>query len=282
LLEAEEGESPASLHRENLAVEDIPPGNGREGGHDFGELRGELAPIPREEPHVLGRLVELAPDAVVLVLDPERRAQAPDRVRRVRGRLGEHGVDGREVREPGGLEASPASFERDRAEVGSVPVRGAHRRDRLAGRVGDGVLQRLLLDADPCLAEHRFDERADRAPVHPAKGFPEQRGLGPGASCGVERLEARRHVRQRDGDRISRHGAGPELGGDVARVGVAAPGGRDRLVGQLRPGRSERGVEGRAPHREGAAVSAGEGSPAEVGHRERQGRVRKRLEIADQ
>ena len=235
LLEAEEGERPAVLHRENLAVEDVPPGRGRERGHDLGKLGGQLAPVPRVEPDVLVDLVELAPDAVVLVLDPERRAEAPDRVRRVRGRLGEHGVDGREVGEPRGLEASPARLERDRPEIGPVAVRGAHGLDRLAGRVGDGVLQRLLLHADPGLAEHRLDERADRARVHPPERLHEELGLGPGATGAVERLEARRYVRQRDGDRVGRRGAVPELGGDVARVGVAAPGGGDGLVGELRP-----------------------------------------------
>ena len=163
-----------------------------------------------------------------------------------------------------------------------MTVRGAHRLDRLAGGVGDGVLERLLLHADPRLAEHRLDERPDRARVQPAKRVPEPRGLGPRTSRGVERLEVRRHVCQWDGARVGRDRAGPELGGGIARVGVAAPGGRDHRVGQLRSGRPERGLERRAPHREGAPVAAGEGPPAEVGHRERQGRIRKRLEIADQ
>ena len=216
---------------------------------------------PREEPDGRVLLVKLAADAVVLVLDPERRAQAPDRVRRVDGRLGEHGIDRREVREARGLETPPPGLDGDRAQVGPVAVRGADGLDRLTGGVGDGVLERLLLHADPRLAEHRLDERPDRAAVHPSEDLREEGGLGPGAPGARERLEARRHVGKRDGVAgVARRRAGPQVGGRVARVGVPAPGGRNRLVGQLRSRRPEGGFQGRAAHRERARRPAGRGA----------------------
>ena len=180
LLEALKGEGPAAGHREDLAVQDVAPVAGRERGHHLGELAREIAPIPRVEPHVRVDLVELAPDAVVLVLDPERRAEAPDRVRRVRGRLGEHGVDGREVREPRGLEAAAARVERHRPQIGPVAVRGAHGLGRLTGRVGHRVFQRLLLHPDPRLAQHRLDERADRGRVSSGEAPPRGAPTSPG------------------------------------------------------------------------------------------------------
>ena len=194
LLEAKEGEGPPRLHREDLAVEDVPPRRGREGGHDLGELRGELAPIPREEPDSPSTLWSWHRTPSYLSSTQSgvpRRRIASAASAAGWASMGSTGVKYADVRR---LEASPAGLERDRAEVRPVTVRGAHRRDRLAGRVGDGVLERLLLHADPRLAEHRLDERPDRARVQPAKRVPEQRGLGPGASRGVERLEARRHV----------------------------------------------------------------------------------------
>ncbi len=65
---------------DQLAVEDVAPGPRRERGDDLRKLARELAAVPRVEPHLGRHLVELAPDAVVLVLDPERRAEAADRV----------------------------------------------------------------------------------------------------------------------------------------------------------------------------------------------------------
>ena len=65
----------------------------------------------------------------------------------------------------------------DRAQVGPMAVRGADGLDRLTGGVGDGVLERLLLHADPRLAQHRLDERPDRA-VRPSAGRP-PRGAPP-------------------------------------------------------------------------------------------------------
>jgi hypothetical protein len=80
--------------------------------------------------------VELAADPIVLVFDPERRPQTPDRVRRIGGCLSEHRVDRREVREPAGLEASVASLERDGPQVRAVTVRRADRLDRLSHPLG--------------------------------------------------------------------------------------------------------------------------------------------------
>ena len=250
LLEAEEGEGPALRHGEDLAVENVSPRDGRERGHDLGELRREVAPVPREEPDGRVELVKLAADAVVLVLDPERCSEATNRVRPVGGRLGEHGIDGGEVGEPRGLEAAAARLERDRAQVGPMTVGGPNGRDRLLDRVGDGVLERLLLHADPRLAQHGLDERPDGSSVHPPKGLYEERHLGPRAPGGAERLEARRHVGKPEGVAgVARRGAGPELRGRVARVGVPAPGRRDRLVRQLRSRRPEGGFQRRASDR---------------------------------
>jgi hypothetical protein len=189
-------------------------------------------------------------------------------------RLGEHGVDGREVREPRGLEAAAARVERHRPQIGPVTVRGAHGLGRLTGGVGHRVFQRLLLHPDPRLAQHRLDECADRGRAHPAERRHEELRLRPGAAGRVERREARRDVAHPERRGVGGRDAGPELGGDVARVSVAAPGGADRLVGELRARRAERRVQRRAADRQDAAVAAREGPAAQIRDGERQGLVR--------
>ena len=74
-LQALERQHEAVLPGEDLAIDDPGPGERPGGLDDLGELRAHVVEVARVEAHVGPALVELGTDAVVLVLDPDLRAE---------------------------------------------------------------------------------------------------------------------------------------------------------------------------------------------------------------
>jgi hypothetical protein len=104
--------------------------------------------------------VQLRTDAVVLVLDPDGRRQARERLGLVDDGRGEHDLERMEEREPGALERVLARHLRGRAEVAGQHAGPLDRGELAAERARDPGLEVALAQPD---AELAGEDRGDVA-----------------------------------------------------------------------------------------------------------------------
>ena len=98
-LEGDERQDHAVAPAEDLAVEDAVPWQRLGGADDLGVARADVVQVARVEAHLAAALVELGPDAVVLVLEPDLRAEPGDDLLGVLGGRGEHELERMEERQ---------------------------------------------------------------------------------------------------------------------------------------------------------------------------------------
>ena len=131
--------------------------------------------------------MELGPDAVVLVFDPDRWAEAADDLGRILGRGREHELEGMEearrcLAEP----VLPGEYGRgpDVALQHAGPLDG---RQRTVERLGDGRLEQALAKADPQLARQDLDDVLGGQRVASVEEFLEKARLRGGARGSLDR-----------------------------------------------------------------------------------------------
>ncbi len=163
---------------------------------DLGKLLADVVQVSTVEPHFGPAAVELGSDAVVLVLGPDRGAQAREHVGGILGRRGEHELDRVQQPETGLVQATLLGEDGGFARVAGQHQGHSHGRLRPLERFCDGRLQQSLPQADAQLP------RQDLGHVLGGQGVAalQQRGeygtLGGGPRRGFDGGEGLLHFRQ--------------------------------------------------------------------------------------
>ena len=196
-LQALERQHEAVLPGEDLAIDDPGPAERTGGLDDLGELRAHVVEVARVEAHVRPALVELGPDAVVLVLDPDLRAEPSQDLGRVLRRGGEHELERMEERELGVIELVVAGQLGEPADVAGQHARPFHGIERTVEGFGDRRLDEALAKADPELPAEHLDDALGRGGIASGEELREQSRLGGRTGGGLDRCERGRHLGER-------------------------------------------------------------------------------------
>ncbi len=110
------------------------------------------------ETHLRTELVELSPDAVVLVLDPDLGTEPGDDLGGVLGGRREHELERMEQGQRGGVERVVAGEPGQPADVADEHPGPLHVVERTVERPGDGRLDETLAKSDPEVAAEHLDD----------------------------------------------------------------------------------------------------------------------------
>ena len=146
---------------------------------DLREARADVVQVARVETDVRAALVELGADAVVLVLDPDLRAEPADDLGGVLGRRGEHELERVEQGQLGVAELVVAGEVGEPADVADEHPGPLDVVERPVEGLGDGRLDEALAQPDPQVAAQDLDDALGRQRV----GALEERRAG-SPTCG--------------------------------------------------------------------------------------------------
>ena len=259
-LEGDERQDRAVAPGEELAIEDAVPRQVPRRRDDLWELCGDVVQVARVEADLVPEPMQLAADAVVLVLDPDSRPEAGKDLGRVLGGRGEHELERMEQGQLGALEATRLRQLGGAADVAGEHARPLHGIERSVERLGQRRLDEPFAEPDAELT----GEHADDAPG--GLRAREQAGEQLGLAC---RARRRLDGRERRGD-LDEAGRGrfvrgvPGLRQHVADrradVGEAVIGrGEVRSVSAADPADGIR--DGRPTDARRSLIGLGEGSP---------------------
>ena len=119
---------------------------------DLRELLADVVEVAAVQPDLGALLVQLGADAVVLVLHPDRRRHARQRLGLVRDGRGEHARERVEQRQLGRVQQVVARQDRGPADVPGEHRRPLDGREVAPERARDGRLEVALAQADAQLA----------------------------------------------------------------------------------------------------------------------------------
>ena len=242
-LEGSEVEDRSLAPRDELAVDDEGGGVAQRLGRadDLGKRAGDVVQVAAEE---LDRAVtvdmELAADAVVLVLDPRLVAHPSHDLGRVRHRRREHEANRPTEVERGLGEPAVPCQHRGLPDLAGEHVGAAHRVQLRVEGGGHGLLEQALSQTDARLPRRHAAQEASLVRARAGEQAGERRDTSVGrAGCG-DRLESMAHVRDRQAQAV-RLATGEQLGRGVTEVAMAQVGLAHR-VGIGTAGRRERGA----------------------------------------
>ena len=183
--------------------------------------------------------MELRPDAVVLVLDPDLGAEPGDDLGGVLGRRGEHELERMEEGELGGGQRVVASESGEPADVADQHPGPLHVVERPVERTGDRGLDETLAKADPEVAAEHLDDVLRGQRIGPGEEIVEDARLA-GWAGGLLDLgergghlgECRRELGRRRVTGLAEHlGHGDtEVGRAVVRLAERGPWDADEAV----------------------------------------------------
>jgi len=142
---------------QNLAVQDAVPGQIASGLHQFRKLLADVVEVAAVQADLRTTAVELGSNAVVLVLDPNRRPQARDDLGRVLDRRGQHELDRVQETEAGRVQAVLLGENGRLADVTGEHPRQLDRGLRSLEGLGDSRLEQPLAQPDAQLSGEYLD-----------------------------------------------------------------------------------------------------------------------------
>src|SRR6266852_6049702 len=183
-LELEETQHVSIPVGEDLAVEEDGMPESWRALSQLGERASRLFQVAREQLDPTIVTMELAADAVVLLLGPHLvRAHALESFGGGLDRAREHETDGLEQRHRARLQPAVLDSYSRLADVSRDEVDALHLGDGYAERLGDGGLNEALAQADAHLARDDLDHEPRRFRMKTAQELLERRGLGRPAGC---------------------------------------------------------------------------------------------------
>ena len=244
-LQSKERQHAAVGVGQDLAVKNAVPIQRPSRFDDLRELLADVVQVAAVEPHLRPAAVELGADAVVLVLDPDRGAQARQHVGCVLSRRGEHELERVEEPEASFVQASLFGEDGGLARVAGQHHGHSHVRLGPLERFRDGRFQQPLPKADAQLTRQDLDHVLGRQSVAALQQLGEYGPFRGRSRRGLDGGEGLHHFGQARGEAGVRHvrAPGQHVGHGLPQVGRAVVGLAQRSRGHTRD-TADRGGDG--------------------------------------
>ena len=217
-LQRVEGHHPAVVKREDLAVEHHIGMEAHGSVGDLRELRGYVLEVAAVERGIAASAVQLAPDSVIFVFNPDILPESRHGLRCVGDRRREHGAQRHEPARCRVVETSGTSETRCLTEIAGEHHRAAHRCGLRAERHRDRLLNQAFAQPDAQLGSDQLGDVSSFIRARPADERTEQIGALARDSRARDLGKCRVEVTDRDRRCLAAFEAGEQVAGHIARV----------------------------------------------------------------